>query len=29
MHSHPTEGWQDMSHTDIIAERDRIAPPSK
>ncbi len=28
MHSHPTEGWQDMSHTDIIAERDRIAPPA-
>ena len=28
MHSHPTEGWQDMSHADIIAERDRIASPT-
>lgn len=27
MHSHPAEGWQDMSSTDVIAERDRIAPP--
>ena len=29
MHSHPTTGWQEMSPTDIIAERDRIAPPSR
>ena len=28
MHSHPTEGWQGMSNADIIAERDRIAPPA-
>ena len=28
MHSHPTEGWQGMSNADIIAERDRIAPPT-
>jgi len=28
MHSHPTTGWQDMSHLDIIAERDKIAPPA-
>ena len=29
MHSHPASGWQGMSATDIIAERDRIAPPSR
>lgn len=25
MHSHPFSGWQDMSNTDIIAERDIVA----
>ena len=29
IHSHPAPGWQGMSATDIIAERDRIAPPSR
>ena len=29
MHSHPSEGWQAMSQIDVIAERDRIAPPSR
>ncbi len=29
MHSHPSEGWQPMSQTDVVAERDRIAPPSR
>lgn len=29
MHSHPTEGWQGMSRIDVVAERDRIAPPSR
>ena len=29
MHSHPTDGWQGMSPPDVIAERDRIAPPSR
>ena len=29
MHSHPTPGWQNMSEADVIAERDRIAPPSR
>ncbi len=29
MHSHPTPGWQDMSEVDIVAERDRIAPPAR
>ena len=29
MHSHPTDGWQGMSPDDVIAERDRIAPPSR
>lgn len=29
MHSHPTAGWQGMSPADVIAERDRIAPPSR
>ena len=28
MHSHPTAGWQGMSETDIVAERDVLAPPS-
>lgn len=26
MHNHLSEGWQDMSNPDVIAERDRIAP---
>lgn len=29
MHSHPTPGWQAMSEPDVVAERDRIAPPSR
>lgn len=29
MHSHPYPGWQEMSDLDIIAERDRIAPPAR
>ena len=29
MHSHPTAGWQGMSPSDVVAERDRIAPPSR
>ena len=29
MHSHLSEGWQDMSKPDVIAERDRIASPSR
>lgn len=29
MHSHPTAGWQRMSPDDIVAERDRIAPPAR
>ena len=29
MHSHPTDGWQGMSVDDIVAERDRIAGPSR
>ena len=29
MHSHPTPGWQGMSEIDIVAERDRIAPPAR
>ena len=28
MHSHPTRGWQGMSHTDIETERDFIAYPA-
>ena len=28
MHSHPTPGWQDMSQTDITAEKDHIASPA-
>ena len=29
MHSHPTVGWQGMSPADVVAERDRIAPPAR
>ena len=29
MHSHPNPGWQAMSKTDVLAERDRIAPPAR
>ena len=29
MHSHPSPGWQGMSDDDIVAERDRIAPPAR
>lgn len=29
MHSHPAPGWQGMSEEDVVAERDRIAPPSR
>lgn len=29
MHSHPTPGWQAMSNVDVVAERDRIAPPAR
>ncbi len=29
MHSHPSPGWQAMSNVDIVAERDRIAPPAR
>ena len=29
MHSHPSPGWQAMSDADVVAERDRIAPPSR
>lgn len=29
MHSHPSPGWQAMSEADVVAERDRIAPPSR
>jgi len=29
MHSHPNPGWQAMSEADVLAERDRIAPPSR
>ncbi len=28
MHSHPSPGWQDMSHSDIKAERDVLAYPA-
>lgn len=28
MHSHPSDGWQDMSGPDIIAERDVLSPPA-
>ena len=27
MHNHLSDGWQDMSETDVVAERDRISPP--
>ncbi len=29
MHSHPRPGWQTMSKADVLAERDRIAPPAR
>ena len=29
MHSHPGPGWQGMSDEDVVAERDRIAPPAR
>ena len=29
MHSHPSPGWQGMSNDDVVAERDRIAPPAR
>ena len=29
MHSHPCDGWQGMSHDDVVAERDVIAPRAK
>lgn len=29
MHSHADDGWQPMSQTDVVAERDRIAPPAR
>lgn len=29
MHSHPIPGWQPMSRADVVAERDRIAAPSR
>ena len=29
LHSHPTQGWQDMSFEDIIAERDVISYPAR
>ena len=29
MHSHLSGGWQDMSNPDLVAERDRIAPPAR
>ena len=29
MHSHLSPGWQDMSAVDVVAERDRIAPPTR
>ena len=28
MHSHPTDGWQDMSDPDIVAEKDVLAGPA-
>ena len=27
LHGHPVPGWQEMSHDDIVAERDRLAGP--
>lgn len=29
MHCHLTAGWQDMSHPDVVAERERIAPVAR
>lgn len=29
MHSHLSPGWQSMSAVDVVAERDRIAPPAR
>ena len=29
MHNHLSDGWQNLSKLDTIAERDRIAPPSR
>ena len=29
MHNHFTDGWQDMSEPDIVAERDRISPATR
>ena len=29
MHNHFTSGWQDMSKSDIVAERDRISPAAR
>ena len=29
LHSHPTEGWQPMSRSDVTAERDRIGGPAR
>ncbi len=29
MHSHLSPGWQGMSAVDVVAERDRIAPPAR
>ena len=29
MHNHFTDGWQEMSAEDVIAERDRISPPTR
>ena len=29
MHSHPSDGWQDMSGPDVIAERDALAYPAQ
>lgn len=29
MHSHPSGGWQDLSEEDVVAERDRAAPPAR
>lgn len=29
MHNHLSGGWQDMSDEDVVAERDRISPPTR
>ena len=29
IHNHLTDGWQEMSIPDIVAERDRISPPAR